>query len=471
MSGHRLQEDGQLRGRMWAWTCVCAQESTQEDTACSKCARTNDDPVLVSAKMVSAAPHCVSLMGDAREPAETGFMALARACALSWRVNSFRGARARRAELRCVSKYTLATHLDASMVALSALPFISHELNLTTDQSLWKAWTPQLPALPAPPGHVCSWLQLNFTRSADRSSWDGADGPVHACLGPRTDIFSSYVMRNRRWDECLQHVLNWRSREDGPEAQAPGKSIWLEVGANIGMCTLEMLWRTDAHVVALEPSPANLFYLTSTLAAAAKLRPSVADRVLVIPLAAGDAASTSVLYAANSNAGNSVVGQRIADHGKQAMDVSYEIQVRTVDSLVTALHGASFPGVKIDVQGFECRAVRGMRRLLRTGAVRSLTAEFANNWLGPQGCSSDELLRLLASVGFGANSASPPGCIYSRYGCDLTLHWRAPSTCVWSRPFHGASSWDCKRKTDWASLTSEAREKAHPILNSSTPRW
>ena len=357
------------------------------------------------------------------------------------------------------------------MVALSALPFISHELNLTTDQSLWKAWTPQLPALPAPPGNVCSWLQLNFTRSADRSSWDGADGPVHACLGPRTDIFSSYVMRNRRWDECLQHVLNWRSREDGPEGQAPGKSIWLEVGANIGMCTLEMLWRTDAHVVALEPSPANLFYLTSTLAAAAKLRPSVADRVLVIPLAAGDAASTSVLYAANSNAGNSVVGQRIADHGKQAMDVSYEIHVRTVDSLITALHGASFPGVKIDVQGFECRAVRGMRRLLRTGAVRSLTAEFANNWLGPQGCSSDELLRLLASVGFGANSASPPGCIYSRYGCDLTLHWRAPSTCVWSRPFHGASSWDCRRKTDWASLTSEARAKAHPILNSSTPRW
>ena len=349
------------------------------------------------------------------------------------------------------------------MVALSALPFISHELNLTTDQSLWKAWTPQLPALPAPPGHVCSWLQLNFTRSADRSSWNGADGPVDACLGPRTDILSSYVMRNRRWDECLQHVLNWRSREDGPEGQAPGKSIWLEVGANIGMCTLEMLWRTDAHVVALEPSPANLFYLTSTLAAAAKLRPSVADRVLVIPLAAGDAASTSVLYAANSNAGNSVVGQRIADHGKQAMDVSYEIQVRTVDSLVTALHGASFPGVKIDVQGFECRAVRGMRRLLRTGAVRSLTAEFANNWLGPQGCSSDELLRLLASVGFGANSASPPGCIYSRYGCDLTLHWRAPSTCVWSRSFHGASSWDCRRKTDWASLTSEARESApHP---------
>ena len=349
------------------------------------------------------------------------------------------------------------------MVALSALPFISHELNLTTDQSLWKAWTPQLPALPAPPGHVCSWLQLNFTRSADRSSWNGADGPVDACLGPRTDIFSSYVMRNRRWDECLQHVLNWRSRENGPEGKAPGKSIWLEVGANIGMCTLEMLWRTDAHVVALEPSPANLFYLTSTLAAAAKLRPSVADRVLVIPLAAGDAASTSVLYAANSNAGNSVVGQRIADHGKQAMDVSYEIHVRTVDSLVTALHGASFPGVKIDVQGFECRAVRGMRRLLRTGAVRSLTAEFANNWLGPQGCSSDELLRLLASVGFGANPASPPGCIYSRYGCDLTLHWRAPSTCVWSRPFHGASSWDCKRKTDWASLTSEARESApHP---------
>ena len=41
--------------------------------------------------------------------------------------------------------------------------------------AIWQAWTPQLPPLPAPPGHACSWLQLNYTvhaGSADGSSWN-----------------------------------------------------------------------------------------------------------------------------------------------------------------------------------------------------------------------------------------------------------------------------------------------------------
>ena len=36
----------------------------------------------------------------------------------------------------------------------------------------------------------------------------------------------------------------------------------LQVGANIGACTVELLLRTNASIVALEPSPTNYFYLT-----------------------------------------------------------------------------------------------------------------------------------------------------------------------------------------------------------------
>lgn len=39
--------------------------------------------------------------------------------------------------------------------------------------AIWQAWTPQLPPLPAPPGHACSWLQLNYTVHAG-----SADGSI-----------------------------------------------------------------------------------------------------------------------------------------------------------------------------------------------------------------------------------------------------------------------------------------------------
>ena len=79
------------------------------------------------------------------------------------------------------------------------------------------------------------------------------------------------------------------------------------MGGNIGACTVEMLLRTDAVVAVFEPNPSNLFYLTSSLKAAARAHPSLAHRVAVFPLALGNASRTSQIFESKGNAGDSSI--------------------------------------------------------------------------------------------------------------------------------------------------------------------
>jgi len=39
---------------------------------------------------------------------------------------------------------------------------------------------------------------------------------------------------------------------------------YIEIGANIGACMMEMLTKTNAKITVFEPNPVNLFCLTST---------------------------------------------------------------------------------------------------------------------------------------------------------------------------------------------------------------
>ena len=68
-----------------------------------------------------------------------------------------------------------------------------------------------------------------------------------------------------------------------------------EIGANIGACTVELLLRTRASIIALEPSPTNYYFLTRSLHALAQRHPEMARRVVVLPVGTADVSCVSVI--------------------------------------------------------------------------------------------------------------------------------------------------------------------------------
>ena len=157
----------------------------------------------------------------------------------------------------------------------------------------------------------------------------------------------------------------------------------LEIGANIGACTVELLLRTKARVIAFEPSSTNLFYLTRSLRLVAQSHPEIARRVVVFPIAAGDQQlSRAPLFAERGNLGNTIIGRPFSDACAfnqtclaESMRAGQHATVEPLDAIFSRGLGATRL-VKLDTQGFECKVMAGARRALRSShAVQAIVAE------------------------------------------------------------------------------------------------
>ena len=107
--------------------------------------------------------------------------------------------------------------------------------------------------------------------------------------------------------------------------------------------------------------------------------------------------------------------------------------------------------LKLDVEGYECKALHGAALLLRERAIRAVKTEVFDYGLKRQGCSGVQLQRLLADAGFrlyrrdpGANPLDRPidpnalwetqlGLPYNLYGVQTQPYPRPD----WSRRRRG----------------------------------
>ena len=225
------------------------------------------------------------------------------------------------------------------------------------------------------------------------------------CVRNSFDLISNSISSYGKWPECddLSTLFaRFAHRND---------DLVLDIGANIGACTLSLLLDTEARVIAFEPGPDNLFYLTSSLLALREMLPEVAQRARLYPLAMGDARRVEVLHGARGNAGHSVIGAVKAGGDKFAeggFEGAQQIQVGTLDEVLwpraqrndTLYYPPSVAMLKLDVEGYECNALRGMRALLCARAVRSLKVEVFDHALRQQGCSGLALQQMLVEAGF-----------------------------------------------------------------------
>lgn len=162
----------------------------------------------------------------------------------------------------------------------------------------------------------------------------------------------------------------------------------IDVGAHVGYYALmaATALRGKGSVWAFEPHPANYHLLSNNI-----IRNAL-DNVLAAQAAVSDHGGTAQLYVAvDGNTG----GHSLA--AKPGQTQSIEVAVVRVDDIVPS--GTRISVIKMDTEGGEIEAFRGMKRVLRENAPAMFT-EFYPAAIRRAGHDPQEYLEELTSSGF-----------------------------------------------------------------------
>lgn len=185
----------------------------------------------------------------------------------------------------------------------------------------------------------------------------------------------------------------------------PRGATVFDVGANIGFYTLlfSSLVGEGGAVFAFEPVPSTGELLKGNLS----LNPSLARAVTVHAVALSDTeGNVTMNFSGPSNMGASHVATvRDADApGRAAAGVAETavVRCRTADAVWEEAGRPPVAMVKIDVEGHELHAFRGMRELLSQSPAPVVLAEVRDSFLQAAGESRDALFAFLYSLGYRA---------------------------------------------------------------------
>jgi FkbM family methyltransferase len=183
---------------------------------------------------------------------------------------------------------------------------------------------------------------------------------VVVCGAPfRLDVMRRSVSRSvflgGRWHTPVVAMLR--------EHVKPGMTA-LDIGANVGFMAVHMADRAgpDGTVLAFEPEPRN-FAILATNARHARYR-----NIVPFSSAIGDAVGSTVLWLSPRDGGDH---RTVASEGRQGVP----IEVTTVDHLA-AERKVEIHFVKMDIQGAEAAALRGMVKTMSAPAFQGLVLEF-----------------------------------------------------------------------------------------------
>jgi FkbM family methyltransferase len=166
----------------------------------------------------------------------------------------------------------------------------------------------------------------------------------------------------------------------------PG-AVVLDIGANIGWYTVLAARQVGekGHVYALEPDPRTLGSLHRNVDA------NGFANVTIIPIAASDQARRQVLYQ-----GRSAVFSGLSPAADDDVMVgTTEVETATIDDLLGA---GRVDVIKIDIEGHEPAALRGMKATLRRNSHAQLFLEFSPETLRAAGTDPDNFARLIMSA-------------------------------------------------------------------------
>lgn len=187
-------------------------------------------------------------------------------------------------------------------------------------------------------------------------------------------------------------------------ALQPGDTF-LDIGANIGYFSLLAAKRVGptGRVFAVEPVPSNIDAINENLA----LNPKLEGILEIIPFCATDAAGEVVIHLPPKNCGEATLMDKA---GK-----SIPVRAVRLDSIIDAATARTIRVVKVDIEGAEGLALRGMLGLLPS--LELLVVEIHEDGVRQLGGSPDEILEYMRMAGFsasflGSGGAWSPGTVF-----------------------------------------------------------
>eukprot|EP00877_Chromochloris_zofingiensis_P011608 jgi/Chrzof1/6700/Cz19g06040.t1 len=216
------------------------------------------------------------------------------------------------------------------------------------------------------------------------------------------DIVSGFLKAGTSWENAEVHELLWALRQPIPQAggsMGSNKSpLVIDIGANVGWFTINAA-AAGARVAAFEAMYTNQRLLRNTLCA----NPWLHARIALFATGLGDRNGLCYMLSSASNQGDGItecdkeeLNHDLENHIKknETYKVHGFISIRRLDDVIME----DVQVLKIDIEGFETRALKGATRLFRRHNVWYLLTECNEAYLGQDGVK--EYLRFLHGLDF-----------------------------------------------------------------------
>jgi FkbM family methyltransferase len=243
----------------------------------------------------------------------------------------------------------------------------------------------------------------NFTRNNKINSFPAKLIPPNYLYPPGTTRTSFYdgISFNVDISEYNGHGVYFGLNEPATQKLysliKPGMIVY-DIGANIGVITLNIAKKMlqQGKVFSFEPSPYNF------KCAKANIDRNNFSNITLLNFGLGNEKTTAFLYNVNTNNRGM---QRLLQSDPNKEFEKTEVQIDTLDNTTQALSMPAPSLIKIDVEGFELKVLKGANHIINEYKPL-LFIELDDNNLREQGNTAGELVKFLMQKGYNITNAT-----------------------------------------------------------------